>query len=876
MKDLPMPPKLAQRLLKWYAGKADLEDIQGDLDEVFELNVSSEGAFKASWKYWIHVISLLFSYGLKKRKSKAAYSTFYSNNSIAMFKNYFKIAIRNFSKHKLFTSLNIFGLALGMSICLLALSISVAIYRSDSFHENLDRIYQVNTTIYEDENQTFGANFGSTFYATGHHLKEQYPFIEEVVKIQSQFSPEINHHGNLMNFRGYYADASFFNVFSFQMINGNPSTALKDPFSIVLTESVAQTLFKNENPIGKILETDAGDFTVTGIMKDPRQTHLFFEILTSYNTLVQQSHDSDLKTDWTNFRNNYVYLMLKDGTNQKALTDALTQTSIQATEFHPDDRIEISAIELANAVPRWNISNAIGLGWDQPTMLFFLFIGLLILLPAVFNYVNLSIARALKRAKEIGVRKVVGADKSQIKAQFIIETILLTFLALAASIVIFIPMKKEFLDLVYASQVLDTSMGVSQITVFVIFAIIIGFIAGIFPAKFFARLNPIHTMKGDINGGKVNVSNFKKGLFVFQFFVSLVFIIGVATIAKQYSYVINASHGFESENVLSVPFNSIEKQVAINELGSHPDVKSITSSSHLPGIVVSSMTEATSNDLDTILVNEVFIGPNFVESMDMKLSWGESRSLKNSNQNEEMVLVNEQFLRSAAVFNIQKDSMSFVLSDGTKCRVVGIMEDANFEPMTEEIDPLIFRYSLEKSNYALLSISSSNIKKTINELDDIWAGIDQKTHFESSFLDDEIEDAYFFLAIQIKFFSYLSALAITISCLGLLGMVSYTTENRTKEIAVRKIMGASNKSLYYLLTKDFIKLILISALIAIPFSYIFYDKMFLYFLIRYGLGLGVGEVLLSIFFLFLVGFASIYWQTSKVAKSNPAGNLRYE
>ncbi len=873
MNDSRTPPMLAQRLLKWFAGRADLEDIQGDMDEVFLINISNDGHFKASLKYWRQTFSLLFSYGLKKRKSKAAYSSYYSNNIMAMFKNYFKIALRSFYKHKLFTSLNIIGLALGMSISLLALTMAVAIYRSDNLNPNKDRIYQINTYLTSDDHSNA---LGSTFYATGAYLKDQYPFMEEVVRIQSEFRPTINHFGNLMNFRGYYADSPFLDVFDFEMIKGNQSTALVDPFSIVLTESVAETLFKDVDPIGKILETETGDFTVTGVMKDPKQTHLFFEILTSYATLETLAENVDLSNDWINFRNNYVYVMLKKDAKEESLRKALDQTSERAGEFHPDKLIELEYIDLANVVPRWNISNALGIGWDQPSIMFFLFIGSLVLIPAVFNYINLSIARALKRAKEIGVRKVVGAEKFQIKAQFIIETILLTFLALIVSIVIFQPMKVEFLDLVYASKVLNTSMGLSQTLVFILFAILIGIIAGIFPAKFFSRLNPIHTIKGDINNGKVNVSGFKKGLFVFQFFVSLVFVIGVATIARQYSYALNANHGFQSENVLTVPFNSIDKQIALNELGNHPDVQSITATSNLPGVVVSSMAEVTPNDVDTMNVNEVFVGVDFVKNMKLNLTWGDSKSIENSNQSEEMVLVNQQFLRASAVFNIQADSLSFTLSDGTKCRIVGIMEDVNYEPMTEIIDPLLIRYSLENSKYALLNVTSTNIKKTLNELDDIWSGIDQKTRFESSFLDDEIEDEYYFVSVQIKFFTYLSTLAITISCLGLLGMVSYNTENRTKEIAVRKIMGASNQNLYYLLTKDFIRLIMISALIAIPFSYVFYDKLFLHFLIRYGLGLGVWEVLISIIFLFLVGFISIYWQTSKVARANPAGNLRYE
>lgn len=867
------PSKLATQLLRWRAKGADIEDLLGDMDEEFEYRLSQHGKFSAQLDYIRHALSLILSYSLKRRKQSAAYSHYYTSNNFSMILSYFKIALRNFSKNKLFTSVNIFGLALGMSICLLALSITVAIYQSDEYHEHKDRIYQINTYIWnEEESKTFG----STFPAIADHMKEKYPFIEAALKIKSGFSPEFDHHGNGISFDGYFADASFFEVFDFPLLSGDPRTVLDEPFSIVLTRSVAETLYDGEDPIGKSLETEQGTYQVTGVMDNLKQTHFYFDVLTSHSTYDQLVPDANLATDWHGYRNNYLYLLLKPGTDEQSLSAALTQVSATASEFNPNNTIELEFANLSNVVPRWNISNAIGIGWDQPSILFFLSIGLLILLPAVFNYTNLSIARALKRAKEIGIRKVVGADKGQIKAQFIVETVLLAFLALGGAVMVFLPMKQEFLNMVRAAEVLDTSMGAAQITVFVLFTLLVGLFAGIFPARYFARLNPLHTMKGKLGNGVASVSGIKKGLFVFQFFVSLVFIIGVGAIAKQYSYVLSQNHGFEADNVLTVPFKNIDKQVAINELSAHPDVKAITTASSLPGILVPYTVDITPNKVDTMPVSQVFIGDDFILNMGMKLVWGESKSLSQSTQNEERVLVNEQFLRSAAVFNLQQDSLTFTMADGTQCRIVGILEDFNFEPLNRLIRPLMFRHSLEESQYALLTVNSTDIKGTLDDLDAIWAGIDQEVRFDATFLHHEIEKAYHFLRAQIKIFSYLSALAITISCVGLLGMVAYTTENRTKEIAIRKIMGATNQSIYYLLTRDFIKLIGISALIAIPFSYVFYDKLFLYFLLRYGSGLGVTEVLGSIVFLFLVGFVSIYWQTAKVAHTNPAENLRYE
>ncbi|MEQ8241696.1 MAG: FtsX-like permease family protein [Cyclobacteriaceae bacterium] len=870
----PHPPKLADRLLQWFAGSAYMEDLLGDLEETYAIDHSEKGKRKADIIYWQHVLSIILSYALKRRKKNASYSSYFSDHSLSMFNNYFKIAFRNFSKHKFFTIINIIGLALGMSISLLVLSITLAIYKSDDLQANKDRIFQINTSIVDEELNT--KTYGSTFHAVGNHLEGKYPFVESVVKIKNGFNPEIKHQGGEMKFHGYFADPSFFEVFSFQMISGNPQTALLKPFSIVLTQSVANKLFRDQDPIGQVVETKMGSFSVTGVMEDLKQTHFLFDVLASYQSFDQLETITNLKTDWNNYRDNYVYALLKPETTQSTLTESLVQTSGIASEFNPNQTIKLESVALKDVVPRWNISNALGIGWDQPSLILFMSIGLLILLPAVFNYTNLSIARALKRGKEIGIRKVVGAEKRQIKAQFIIETVLLSVISLVASFFIFIQLQREFLDLLRASAVMDTSIDFALIGTFILFAVIIGLLAGLFPATYFSRLNPIHTLKGGSLNQSASISHIKKGLFVFQFFMSLVFIIGVSTLTKEYAYVLNKNHGFESENTLAIPFIDIDKQLAINELGSHPDVKSITTTSSLPGIPLSTMTGVTPNEIDTFSVKQIFIGDDFIENLNMKLAWGDSKDLNRSTKNQELVVVNETFMKSARVFNFRQDSLTFTSEDGSRCKIVGILKDFNFEPLDQMIQPLVLRHSISESKYALLTIHSSEIKKTIDELNAIWAGIDQTAHFESSFLDDEIEQAYHFLAVQIKFFSFLSAFAISISCLGLLGMVSYTTENRTKEIAIRKIMGASNKNLYYLLTNDFVKLILISSAIAIPFSYFFYDKLFLYFVLRYGNGLGVIEVLVSIVFLFLVGFASIFWQTSKVAKTNPARNLRYE
>jgi len=875
MKEMPnqQPPKLASRLFDWWGGRALTEDLKGDLEEGFYENLEAKGSFKAKWIYTYQVLTLCFSYALKRRKDSAAYSPYYATNSLAMFNNYFKIAMRNFMKQKLFTSINLLGLALGMSICLLAISITYSILESDNFHEKKERVFQINAYLKDADQSRI---YGSVFPAVGDYMEEKYPFIETALNIHSGFRPVVNHHGNLLDFHGYYVDPEFFQVFSFKLIEGDPRTALAKPNTIILTKSVAEKLFRDADPMGKVLETETGSFTVTGVMPDLKETHLYFQVLTSQQTYKLQLADHNPVNDWKQYRNHYLYLLLKPETQNASLQDALAQTSVKAEEFNPETSIELQSVRLDKAVPRWDISNAIGIGWDYPSLLFFFFIGLLILLPAIFNYTNLSIARAMKRAKEIGIRKVVGAQKAQIKAQFIVETVIMTILALVGSMFVFVIVQNELLDMIISAEVLNTSIRPSLVVVFIIFGLIIGVLSGLFPAVYFSRLSPIHSLKGDMKPGSFSVSGIKKGLFVFQFALSLFFIIGVATIVRQYHHVFNRQHGFDSENVLTIAFNGQNKEVALQELARHPDVKAVTTTSHLPGINMQSASWAIPNGKDTLQASEIFIGDDFVKNMNMELVWGFSPPKNQSTHNEELVMVNEEFLRAASVFDRAEDTLTFVMEDGRHARISGVLKDLHYEPLSREIRPMIFRKSTAKSQFVLLSLQSNDIQKTIGELEEIWTEVDQKVPFEASFLDDEIERAYKFLTVQIKIFSFLGALAIVISCLGLLGMVSYTTENRTKEIAIRKIMGASVSSIYLLLTRDFIRLIGYSALLAIPLAYVFYDKMFLYFLIRYGLGLGFWEVLASVFFLFLLGFFFIFWQTSKVAQSNPATNLRYE
>lgn len=619
-----------------------------------------------------------------------------------------------------------------------------------------------------------------------------------------------------------------------------------------------------------------GSFRITGILKDPKESQFSFKVLTSFNTYELVNNIGQENLDWKNYRNNYVYVTLPESSSQTQLDKALAECTQKASQINPLPDLAFRSMRVDHVIPQWLVFNNVGPEWDLPTILGLLAVGMLILLPAVFNYTNLSIARALRRAKEIGIRKVVGADKKQIKAQFIIETIILSIISLILGLGIYHIVAQEFLKIANGSEILNMEVTPSLIIAFIGCAIVVGALSGLFPALYFSKLGILDTLKGKVKNRTGSISGVRKGLFIFQFMISMFFIIGVGAIAKQYTHVFNYNLGFQSTNVLAIPFHNVDKQLVINELNNHPNVQSVTTTSSLPGLSLLDLDILIPNKKDTMLTHTIYVGDNFFQNMKMDLVWGNGLDKATSTANEQLVVVNQRFMRDNRIFDQTADSLMFEMADGRRCRIVGILQDMNFEPLSERIDPLLFFQSKEKSRFLLVSLKSDNIKRTIEEMDKLWHKVDQKAAFEPRFLDDDIEEAYDFLITQIKIFSFLSTMAISICSLGLLGMVSYTTENRTKEIAIRKIMGATIKNLYYTLTKDFIKLIAIASVVGIPLAYLFYDKFFLVVLMRYGKGLGVLEVAVGVIFLFAIGFFSIFWQTGKIARANPATKLRYE
>lgn len=869
------PPALAIWLFRQFCGDALVEDLLGDLDEIYFHRISKGNRFGANVHYWKQVISLIFSYGIVRRKKDAALPLHYHRNRLDMFRNYIKISYRSLKKQRTFAILNMVGLAMGMSVTLIVLALYVDVSNFDNFHQDQDRIYRVVSEIEENGDSRLYASSSPGLHEL---LASQIPDIENSVRINNRLHFEVKKDNNSIDLNGYFAEPSFFDLFNFPFAAGNAQSALTQPNGVVLSAKTAKLLFNDTDPVGQVLETQHGPFTVTGVLEEGyKNTHFWFDIIASYSYTKNLIPKLDAEK-WTENRGNFMYLKLTESADAHEVEERIGVLASAGEPFFEEKNIKtsFSLQSLAQINPGPIIYDPIGVSFEGPIILFILAVSLLILLPACFNYANISIARSLKRAKEIGIRKVVGSQRRQIIEQFLVETCIVMLISVLLSTYIFSHVRKEFLAMVIGSESLSLSITPTIAIVFIGFAILTGLATGAFPALYFSKITAISALRSSGNSGKVSISVIRKSLMVGQFALTLIFMIGIGVVIKEYRHTLTYDFGFSKENILVVPVAGKNINVLRSSFNANPEVKSICFSSSLPG-TPAGMTNYLKNpdSKDSIRVSEVFIDEHAIQNLGIKIAWGSSFGPSGVDQSTLPILVNEAFMSKVHALKWQ-DSLTFVFSENKKAQVIGVVQNFNHEPLNMKISPLVLRPGKEELNYALIGIKSNDVITTIGALEATWDTLYPNEEMKSGFLETRIEEAYNFIIIQIKIFSFLGFLAISISCLGLLGMVIYSTENRTKEVAIRKIMGASSGSLYKTLSGTFLKMQLIAAAIAIPIAYIFYDKVFVYALNKYSEGVGWIEVSISVAATLFLGAVTIWWQIKRVLRINPAVNLRNE
>lgn len=799
-----------------------------------------------------------------------------------MIRSYIKISARVILRNRLFAFINILGLAVSMAVGLVMIGLLSDTFQYDKFHKGYDRIYRVISKYKYLGRETSNA-YASTSLRAGQAIEESIPGIEAIAILYRGFRGDVEFGEKTVPLSGHWANESFFDVFTFPMIRGDPSTALKAPYSIVLTETSAKKLFASTDILGKtvtVLEnTRQSQFIVTGVVQDvPIFSHLKFDMLASLSTRALQN-DYPWEMSWDNIWKGYVYLLVPENADIENLQNSLNMLSAAEDQTVKNVSIRLSLQPLSGIALGEGLINSIGPVMVASSIWVIGSLSIIVILSACFNYTNLSVARSLKRAREVGVRKVVGALKIHIIGQFVVEAIITALCALVCSFVLFLLFKPYFLSLndQYA-QMLTLKLSPRMMLYFVGFAVVVGVGAGFFPAIFFARINAIRVFKNISASPVFRRVTIRMALIVFQFTISLTLIAATMIGYRHYKHLLAKDLGFETEDILNIRLFDNKADLLMKELSEIPEVQMISASSTITGVGNYEGTNMRYQDpLDSATVYFASIDEHYLPLHGHTFLAGRNFIPKSDSATESEVIVNEQVLKR---FNIggrvpRNAIGETVTFNQKKLQIVGVLKDFYYGKADTEIKEFIFRYSSAKPQYVNVKMFSNDWPATLAKIKRAWKRIDNVHALDASFYDDQIEDSYRSFSARIKIIGTLSFLAICIASFGLLGMVVFTTEARLKEISIRKVMGASEGSLVFLLSKRFVVLLLIAGMIALPFTQFFF--------LQYALGKDAQSVPFSwtdliagVIGVMAIALIMIALHTRRVARTNPAKVLKNE
>lgn len=747
-----------------------------------------------------------------------------------MLKNYIKIALRNLWKHKLFTGLNIIGLSLSMSVCLVLILLVYDHFQYDKFHPYGDRTYRVTTSM-KGANGPFDNSYASSPYLFKNHLVDNYTFVEKGINLNSTFRGEIRSPHKILNIRSLYADEDFFNVLGFELLEGQ-STALLEPFSIVLSEQLAQKLFPDKDAVGQTVEfEDHGSYKVTGVAQaSANNSHIDFEALASFSTLSvlhEKGKISDHFKDWGNYWENYNYLVLSEGTTPSQVESILNQLGeekIELDDDHPGLNFELQAIE--NIVPGGIMNNEIKFTLPWFVLAFFGLLGLIVLITATINYTNLSIAKSLSRAKEIGIRKVNGARKGQIISQFLVESLITALLSLVAAFFIYKFLVRSFNELWIFSQIgITLTDSISAYIYFVLFTVIIGFTTGIGPSLFLSRLKAINTLKGSLSGiatRKRTIWSYiagKRTLLSIQFSLSILMLITILVIDRQANFLVNSNYGFNESEIFYVKMQGHELPKIEQTFGSVAGVQEVAFTSHHPAVGRSHGNGAYwKEDQEPITLYHFSVSPFYLQVMELELIAGEDFPKETSTDNEKFLIINETAVETYGFESASAAIGEVMHVDDISLTIVGVVKDYHWEPLMKSIRPLGLRIQPDRYEYAYLKVSDFDQVNTKKKMEEVWKDFDESREFEGSFLNTQLDEFYQFFYDLGSILTYVALLALSITGLGFLGMVSFELKTKVKEIGIRKVLGASFQSLTFTMSKGFLIMIIITSLLSIPFA----------------------------------------------------------
>ncbi|WP_339878304.1 ABC transporter permease [uncultured Algoriphagus sp.] len=813
-----------------------------------------------------------------------------------MLKNYLIIAWRNLIRNKSFSLINILGLAVSMSVCLLIIMVILDQYSYDTYHNNKDRIYRVHTTRYQQNN----GESASSALPLAEKLRTEYPAIEEAAAINKEIGGDIIYGDKFASGGGYFADENLFKILDFSFKEGNPNTALKEPFSLVITSDLAEILFENESALGKVvafhdkdikatdieegnIETDFGYFTITGVLNPtPGKTHLPFKLLASLNTmksLPQGAIMSTAENDWDNVWTNYTYVLLKEGSGKEVLQSDLDQISEEIYGPKYENKHSFKAMALGDITPIGFIGNTTHVSIPKVVLLILGVLCLIVMFSACLNYTNMSVARALTRVKEVGIRKVSGANKKQIFAQFITEAVVISLFSLVFAFIMLLVLERGVDGLTF-NQYLKISFQQSlpAMLIFIGFSILVGVVAGLLPAMYVSKLNPVNLFN-KLSGVRFFKSmGIRNILLVIQFSISLIFIISVVLIQSQAKHILNFDYGFDKDNIVTVKlFNPDNYQRFAQAISSNPAVSEVGASSLIPGGGWNFGGEVLNSDfpLDSIYTNFFDVNSGAKDVLGLEVIAGENLPVEG---NDNLIMINEFAVKDFKLgSNEQAIGKQLAIQDGDdfkNAQIAGVVKDFQFLSPDREMQSLVLRNRNDALGFALVKVSGENQAQTLSALETAWKEVNPASKFSYKYLDEELLFIHQVLGDVMSVIGLISFLAIFVSCLGLLGMATYTAQTRTKEIGIRKTLGSSIPQIIYLLSKGFLKLLGFAVLLAVPAAYFINNLWLEFFASRVSIGvipigIGVGSIL-------VISLGIILSQAYRAAQVNPIESLKTE
>ncbi len=807
-----------------------------------------------------------------------------------MLLNYLKIAFRNLKKNKGYSFINIFGLAVGIACCILILLYIQNELSYDKYNKNYDQIYRVRLEARITNNEL---NSAPSCAPCGPAFTSEIPEVLNYTRIRNYGFPVVRYKDKAFSEEKFYwVDSTFFDIFTVKFIEGNPKTALTQPNTVVITESIAKKYFGSEDPMGKILNADKRrDYLVTGVVKNfPANSTFhpdFLGSLTSYG--VQK----DL--NWLS-NNYYTYILVRKGTNLKDLDKKIYDVSKSHIGPQLQKIIGVTYDQLLKGGSKYkyvlqpladihlksHLDHEIEPNSDIIYIYIFSIIAFAILLIACINFTNLSTAKSSSRAKEVGIRKTLGSNQALLIRQFLTETILMSSIAMLFALLLvelFLPTFNLIANKHLSLHIFNNFYSIPLLILFVLF---VGFIAGSYPAFVLSSVIPVKVLRGKLQNS-TNKSLLRNTLVILQFSISIILIVGTFIVESQLSYIQNKKLGFNRNQILLIKkTDDIGKDIQSfkRDVSQINGVSDVSNSTTIPGENFGDTAYKLegANSVEVHDIKVLFSDYDFVNTYQIKMKEGRFFSKDFANDTMAVVL-NEEAVKAFGLKNpVGKNIVRIGQSpiESKRFRIIGIAKNFNFESLHQQIEPLIlglFRPA-DFGKFVSVRFSPQNTKSTIESISNVWHKYAGNQAFEYSFFNDDFARLYASDQRTGQIFSVFSVIAIFIACLGLLGLAAYTAEQRTKEIGIRKVLGATVSEIIFMLTKEFTKWVLIANIIAWPISYFFMNGWLENFAYRINISLWI-FVLSGVSALF-IAVVTVSYQAIRAAMANPIKSLRYE